>query len=108
MANRKFVENIIKILIGLIIICPIFVSPAKVWAYDAVTTHRAITSESAKVFNYYYPELVISSLEIDSLARGSVDEDTPPRWLNHFYDPVHQIGFRGLRTSKDWAENTTA
>jgi len=33
-------------------------------------------------------------------------EDTPTRWLNHFYDPVHNRGLKGVYLSaKSWAEN---
>jgi len=97
-----------RIIIGLVLTSSIFVFPGLAQAYSAMTTHRAITNESAKVFNHYYSARALSPSQINLLIKGNVDEDTPPRWLNHFYDPVHQIGFRGLRTSKDWAENTTA
>lgn len=108
MANRKFVVKIVKKLIGLIIICPIFVFPQIILAYDTLTTHRAVTNESAKVFNHYYPDQSLSTEQINLLIKGSADEDTPPRWLNHFYDPVYNRGFRGLLSSKNWAENTSA
>lgn len=108
MANRKFVKNLVNMLIGLIIICPIFVCPITGLAYSDDTTHRAITNESIKIFNHFYPDLSLSIADRESIIKGSKDEDTPPRWLNHFYDPIYQQGFRGLLTSKNWAQNTTA
>ena len=79
MANRKFINKTRKKLVGLIIICPIFVSPLIALGYDNLTTHKAITNESAKVFNNYYPSNVLSASDISLLIKGSADEDTPPR-----------------------------
>lgn len=99
----------IKIVTGLILVGSVlFFCPLKIFAYSASVTHGVITSETVKVFNYYNSNQSLSSVQIDLLVKGSIEEDTPPRWLNHFYDPVHQIGLRGLMTSKNWAENTTA
>ncbi|MCX6712098.1 MAG: hypothetical protein NT041_00205 [Candidatus Vogelbacteria bacterium] len=106
MADRKLVKY--KIVIGLALASSIFVYSQITLAYSTLTTHRAITNESAKFFNTYYSTQEIPLDQINSLTKGSADEDTPPRWLNHFYDPVHQAGFRGLRSSKAWAEDTSA
>ena len=40
----------------------------------------------------------LTSEEKEWLIRGSVDEDTPPRWINHFYDPIYQQGWTGQYT----------
>jgi len=108
MAHRKFVVDKTKKIIELIIICSIFVYPLTALGYSTLTTHRAITNESAKFFNHYYPDQPLADGQISLLVKGSADEDTPPRWLNHFYDPVYNRGFRGLLSSKNWAENTSA
>lgn len=94
-------------IIGLLIISPFFL-PLIVSAYSDDTAHRFITEETAKYFNHYYPDFALDQGEISRLVQGSTDEDIPPRWLNHFYDPIYSRGFRGLRTSKAWAEDTNA
>ena len=27
-------------------------------------------------------------------------EDTPPRWINHFYDPINKVGWTGKEAGK--------
>jgi len=93
-------------IIGLTLIGSIFVSPQIVLGYDDGTAHRALTNESAKVFNHYYPDQALTIDEVGSLIKGSFEEDRAPRWLNHFYDPVYNRGLRGLFSSKNWAQNT--
>lgn len=103
-------ESVIKKwqgIIGLLIIGPIFL-PLIALAYSDDTAHRFITEETAKYFNHYYSDVALDQEEISRLVQGSTDEDIPPRWLNHFYDPIYNRGFRGLRTSKAWAEDTNA
>lgn len=77
-------------------------------AYEDATTHRAITNESIKVFEHYYPDHRFLEFERSLIIQGSQDEDQVPRWLNHFYDPIHNRGFKGFRSSKDWAQNVNA
>ena len=55
--------------------------------YDNYTTHPALTRESAKLYNLYFPNNKLSEEDIQSLIQGSIAEDTAPRWINHFYDP---------------------
>ncbi|MCX6713554.1 MAG: hypothetical protein NTV48_00405, partial [Candidatus Vogelbacteria bacterium] len=82
--------------------------PSFAWAYENTTTHRAITSEAVKFFNSFYPDEKLTDAERLSVVKGSSDEDMPPRWLNHFYDPIHNAGLRGMMSSKTWAQNTNA
>ena len=102
MVNRKSVILISCFFaIGLLIVSPAL-------AYDDNTTHRAITYEAIKLFEFYNPNQDFLGLEEDLIIQGSEDEDEAPRWLNHFYDPVHNRGFKGGRSSKDWAQNPNA
>lgn len=102
MVNRKFIVFISSVLVsGLLGAWP-------VWAYDDGTTHRAITQEAIKLFELYNPNQKFLNFEKNLIIQGSEDEDAAPRWLNHFYDPVHNRGFKGGRSSKSWAQDAKA
>lgn len=69
-----------------------------VFAYDELTTHPALTDEIVNFYNLSYPENPVTPEERELIVRGSTLEDTPPRWINHFYDPVHNIAWTGENT----------
>lgn len=64
------------------------------FAYDSHNTHRALTYESAQFYNYYASEK-LTEQEIKWLMQGAQEEDTPPRWINHFYNPITGEGWKG-------------
>lgn len=66
-----------------------------VFSYDGLTTHSALAVEAVKLFNNSYPNLSLSQQEMNWIVQGSTDEDTVPRWINHFYDPVYNQGWTG-------------
>ena len=68
-----------------------FIIPLGTSSYFAETTHSQLTREAAKLFNRGPKNL--SDQEINYLIKGAVDEDTPPRWINHFYDPITGEGW---------------
>ncbi len=70
-------------------------SPQVVFAYDSNTTHPALTQE---IVDFYGN--AITAEEKEWIIQGSVDEDTPPRWLNHFYDPISGQGWTGENTGE--------
>ncbi|GEM_PF-6302157 len=57
-------------------------------------THQELTKEIVKFYNQS-SEIKISQEQADWIIAGSVKEDTPPRWINHFYDPVLNQGWSG-------------
>lgn len=69
-----------------------------VLAYSESTTHPALTDEIVDFYNASYPDHKITIQQKEWIIQGSRDEDTPPRWINHFYDPVHQAGWTGAKT----------
>lgn len=92
---RKWRNNFFR---GSKIIAPfvfllLFIFPLNTSSYFAETTHSQLTREAAQLFNKGPKNL--SSQEINYLIKGAVDEDTPPRWLNHFYDPITGKGWSG-------------
>ncbi|MCL4358363.1 lamin tail domain-containing protein [Patescibacteria group bacterium] len=77
------------------------------FAFDARTTHPDLTDEVVNFYNSY-AERKISDKERNLLKRGSIREDNSPRWVNHFFDPVHNTGlvtkyFRGAAPFSTWA-----
>lgn len=76
-------------------------------AYDQQNTHPALTDEAIDFYNLNFPKNPLSQKDKALLIRGAVEEDTPPRWLNHFYDPVYNKGWIGYTTSKEWGISST-
>jgi len=97
--NRKFMK-IAKVLavfaFFFVLILSIFIFNPKTEAYDNKITHPLLTEKIAELYNYIY-EPDLTQKEIDLLMQGSTDEDTPPRWINHFYDPTTELGWSGKR-----------
>lgn len=94
---------ICKIMLGGSFAASSLLLSSKAVAYDQIFTHPALTRESVNVYNASFPRNKLSEADKSWLIQGSSDEDIPPRWLNHFYDPVYQKGWMGYTTSKDWA-----
>jgi len=106
MENRKLVKLIVY-LIGLII----FIVPIFVFGYSDTTTHPALTDEVVDLFNSEYQNLRISDADKEFIKKGSVEEDIPPRWMQHFFDPVYNRGLilgTEWEKSKDWSQDTVA
>lgn len=104
MENRKFI-----IFLSITLFAGLLLSPAFIFAYSADTTHRALTQEVVKLFNYYYPELEFSEDEANIIIQGGKDEDLEGRWMQHFYDPIYENGLDygiNWQSSKEWAEDT--
>lgn len=96
----------ILVLGGALITGAFFIGIQAVTGYNQSTTHPALTSEAVKLYNFNFLNNKLSEEDKRWLMRGSTDEDAPPRWLNHFYDPVHNQGWIGYTTSKEWAMNS--
>jgi hypothetical protein len=69
----------------------IFFSPLFSFAFDANSTHPALTEEIVKFYNSF-AERKITNEELQLLKQGSILEDNSPRWVNHFYDVFHNLG----------------
>ena len=67
----------------------------KALAYDEKTTHPALTNEIVSFYNLTHQDAKITDEERGWLIQGSRFEDIPPRWINHFYDPAHKVGWSG-------------
>ena len=61
-------------------------------SYSTNNTHPVLTEESAIFFNGQNGNYKLSQEEIEWLKTGSIREDEPLRYINHFYDPVYNKG----------------
>jgi hypothetical protein len=101
------IKNILKIFLVAIILFLIFNPSLK--AYDNIMVHPALTEEVVKFYNLNFPANKINDQEMNWIKQGSIEEDAGIRPLNHFYDPVHNIGLKGVELSaKNWSQNTLA
>ncbi len=73
-------------------------------AYSDNTTHPALTQEVVEFYNLSFPDKPITDEQREWIIQGSALEDTPPRWINHFYDPVNKVGWTGEEAGKISAE----
>ena len=58
--------------------------------YDDKTTHPALADEIVDFYNLSFDNKLTNE-EKEWIVQGSIDEDTPPRWINHFYDPIYKV-----------------
>lgn len=56
-----------------------------------IETHSYLTKEIIDFYNQNFKNKIPDNLE-NYLIDGSRKEDEPPRWMNHFYDPVYNRG----------------
>lgn len=75
-------------------------------AYSQNTTHPALTDEIVDFYNLHYPGEQIPEELKKEMIQGSINEDAPPRFLAHFYDPVYNRGFGVGYSSKEWAKSS--
>ncbi|MBI2062801.1 MAG: PQQ-binding-like beta-propeller repeat protein [Candidatus Yanofskybacteria bacterium] len=102
--NKKRKRKLNKFALGGALIGgALFISVNFVSSYDQQNTHPALTDEAVDFYNLNFPTNLLSNEDKRLLIKGAIEEDTPPRWLNHFYDPIYNIGWIGYTTSKKWA-----
>ena len=77
---------------------------SRVFSYDDKISHPSLTNNIAEVYNKNSGNK-LSKEEINWLKQGSIEEDIPIRWMNHFYEPSANKGIWGFSSSKDWAQN---
>ncbi|MCF7835499.1 MAG: lamin tail domain-containing protein [Candidatus Marinimicrobia bacterium] len=83
-----------KLVYILIIVGSLSLTTQAVFAWNDETTHPALTNNAVDFYNLNF-EKQITSQEKEWIINGSEEEDTPPRWINHFYDPIYNEGWTG-------------
>ncbi len=102
-------SKLIKFLIPIFVLGFFIVQADGVFAYE-IETHAFLTDEVIKFYNQSFSNQQIPDELRDYLIDGSRREDDPPRWMNHFYDPVYNRGLTDSalgdwQKSKDWARD---
>jgi len=109
MKKRRRVQ--LSIFVLLIIVVTIFYTfylRENAVSYDTQVGHVNIIKTAVQLYNQQTNQ-PLTTQEIEYILQGVVDEDTPNRWLNHFYDPVFNQGLKGkFLSSKKWAQDSTA
>ena len=88
----------------------LFISfPREVFAYN-IGTHAYLTDEVVNLYNKNFPGNQIPESFRNYVIDGSRKEDDNIRSMNHFFDPVNNVGFHdpllgSWEKSKDWANN---
>lgn len=81
----------------IVIILAVLLWSSVAFAYDDQTTHPALTDEIVDFYNLSFDKKLTME-EKEWIVSGVMSEDTPPRWINHFYDPVNKVGWSGEST----------
>ncbi|MFA6547722.1 MAG: hypothetical protein WCT11_02110 [Candidatus Magasanikbacteria bacterium] len=79
----------------------------QVFCYDSNVAHPGIADLAVKQYNQNNSQK-ISVEQLGWIKTGTVEEDQPTRWLNHFYDPIYNRGlFFGKQndSAKVWAKD---
>ena len=77
----------------------------RVFSYDTNIAHPNIITESALFYNKNSSDK-LTLQQINWMEQGAMDEDKPLRWVNHFYDPINNIGYHNqYSTAKNWAKD---
>ena len=84
------------------VFCISFLTPFVASAYQPRTTHAGLTEQMIEFYNSSNSK-PIGTPDMELIVQASVDEDFLTRPLNHFYDPIRNIGINNARSSKVWA-----
>ena len=76
-----------------------------VFSYDEKIAHPFLTRNAINLFDQN-SENKISEQESEWIIQGAIEEDTPIRWMNHFYNPTNGLGIFGFQSAKSWATNS--
>lgn len=74
----------------------------QIFSYNDVVTHSALTEKAIEIFNNNLGGK-ISEQQKSWIKIGSINEDTYPRYFNHFYNPETSEGLE----NKEWGMNIT-
>ena len=76
-----------------LIVGGLFIFPQYGKGYNDKTTHPALTDEIVDFYNLSFTNKLTDE-EKEWIVEGSINEDIPPRWINHFYDPTTGEGWK--------------
>ena len=91
---RLLTGKLVIIVLFIVFVIVFFYSSHNSLSYDEKTTHPALTDEIADFYNLSFSNKLLQE-EKEWIVHGSINEDLPPRWINHFYDPIYKNGWTG-------------
>lgn len=77
-----------------------------VFSYDEEIAHPFLTRNAINLFDQN-SENKISDKESEWIIQGAIEEDTPIRWMNHFYNPITSEGLGIFVSSKVWVQSSS-
>lgn len=97
----------------LIILSLFLLGTNKSLAYNDSVVHPGITKEAINLYLNSGNQGKISKSEIKLIVKGSIEEDTDPRYANHFYNPYNNKSLleafgKALPTAREWAFRQTS
>ncbi|MBU1350220.1 hypothetical protein KKH19_03885, partial [Patescibacteria group bacterium] len=95
--------NFKKTLFLLVAIIVLVIFSSQVFSYDTNIAHPYLTQKAIELFNNNNNQK-ISAQEMQWIIQGAKEEDTPIRWMNHYYDPVANKGLWNFSSAKDWSK----
>jgi len=112
--KKKQWKNYVAVIFGIFLVllmCSVINIVGRVFSYDTNVAHPNIAELAAKLYNQTYPDKQLTKQQITWIKQGTIDEDSPTRWLNHFYDPINNRGIFFLQrqlSAKAWYNNQSA
>ncbi|MFH1956806.1 MAG: hypothetical protein ABIJ28_04120 [Patescibacteria group bacterium] len=104
MIFNKKIKRIFFILIFIFAIIGSVIFIGRVFSYDSNNAHPYLTEKAVELF-IQNSEIEISQQQLEWIKQGAIEEDTIPRWMNHFYDPITGKGLEVFASSKVWAQS---
>ena len=110
MENRRNIKTALLITLGL------FITTNQTVAYN-IETHAFLTQKAYETYAKAHSNNQVTQELLPYLIDGARREDDPPRWMNHFYDPIKNRGLSydpaidpvntgNWQKSKDWAQDS--
>lgn len=92
----------------LFLVLSLFLFAAQILGYDTYVIHPKLTEAAVGIYNKQAASK-LSDEQKSWIITGSINEDTFPRYSNHFYNPatgqgLNDGGFTGV-SAKEWAKN---
>ncbi|PIT87932.1 MAG: hypothetical protein COU31_00405 [Candidatus Magasanikbacteria bacterium CG10_big_fil_rev_8_21_14_0_10_40_10] len=104
--RAKFTYLFLTGLFLIYLMVAVFFIKERAYSYNTNLSHPALAKMAVDLFNRQTNNTPLANRQIEWILNGSIAEDTPNRWLNHFYDPIHEVGLRGLYDSaRVWAQD---
>src|SRR3989344_5130689 len=85
MENRRNIKTALLITLGL------FITTNQTVAYN-IETHAFLTQKAYETYAKAHSNNQVTQELLPYLIDGARREDDPPRWMNHFYDPIKNRG----------------